>query len=175
MLPVVQASAAKIGITFTVRSVNGAYPVIQTTSKNVPISNRPRWGKDYADPSTFIDPLFDGANIIPTGNTNYSLVGLTPAQAESARRQGNRQQRAEHRQAGRQVRRRTSATRGVTLLRGHRQGADDGRSCRGSRTCGRRQVTILGPNVDEVELRPVRRTHRARARRGEVVESEELT
>ena len=42
----------------------GAYPVIQTTSKNIPISTRPRWGKDYADPSTFIDPLFVGANII---------------------------------------------------------------------------------------------------------------
>lgn len=79
-LPVVQAGAAKLGITFTVRSVNGAYPVIQTPSKNVPISNRPRWFKDYADASTFIDPLFN--NIIDSGNTNYSLVGLTPSQAE---------------------------------------------------------------------------------------------
>ena len=82
ILPAVQASAKKIGITFTVRTINGAYPVIQTTSKNIPISTRPRWGKDYADPSTFIDPLFYGGNIIPTGNTNYSLVGLTPSQAE---------------------------------------------------------------------------------------------
>jgi peptide/nickel transport system substrate-binding protein len=80
-LPVIQAGAAKIGITFTVRTVNGAYPVIQTTSKNIPISNRPRWFKDYADPSTFIDPLFYGGNIIPTGNTNYSLVGIKPSQA----------------------------------------------------------------------------------------------
>ena len=39
-LPIVQAGAAKLGITFTVRKVNGAYPVIQTTSRNVPISNR---------------------------------------------------------------------------------------------------------------------------------------
>ena len=80
ILPVVQASAKKIGITFTVRTVNGAYPVIQTVSKNIPISTRPRWGKDYADPSTFIDPLFN--TIIPTGNTNYSLVGLTTQQAQ---------------------------------------------------------------------------------------------
>jgi peptide/nickel transport system substrate-binding protein len=82
ILPAVQASAKKIGITFTVRTVNGAYPVIQTTSKNIPITTRPRWGKDYADPSTFIDPLFYGGNIIPSGNTNYALVGLTPSQAE---------------------------------------------------------------------------------------------
>jgi len=88
-LPVVQAGARKLGITFTVRSVNGAYPVIQTTSRNVPISNRPRWFKDYADPSTFIDPLFVGANIIPTGNTNYALVGLKPGQAGSLGVKGN--------------------------------------------------------------------------------------
>ena len=56
--------------------------MIQTPSKNIPISTRPRWGKDYADPSTFIDPLFNGANIIPSGNTNYALVGLTPTQAK---------------------------------------------------------------------------------------------
>jgi peptide/nickel transport system substrate-binding protein len=81
LLPPIQAAARKIGITFTVRTVNGAYPVIQTTAKNVPISQRPRWFKDYADPSTFIDPLFYGGNIIASGNTNYSLVGLKPGQA----------------------------------------------------------------------------------------------
>jgi peptide/nickel transport system substrate-binding protein len=81
MLPVIQSSAKKIGITFTVRSVNAAYPVIQTPSRNIPISARPRWGKDYADPVTFFEPLFYGKNIIPSGNTNYSLVGLTQQQA----------------------------------------------------------------------------------------------
>jgi peptide/nickel transport system substrate-binding protein len=89
MVPVVQASAAKIGITFTVRSVNGAYPVIQTTSRNIPISQRPRWLKDYADPSTFIDPLMRGTSIIPTGNTNYALVGLKPNQAARLGIKGN--------------------------------------------------------------------------------------
>jgi peptide/nickel transport system substrate-binding protein len=88
-LPVIQAAARKLGITFTPRSVNGAYPVIQTTARNVPISNRPRWFKDYADPSTFIDPLFVGANIIPTGNTNYALVGLKSSQAGALGVKGN--------------------------------------------------------------------------------------
>jgi peptide/nickel transport system substrate-binding protein len=83
MLPTIQANAAKIGITFAVRSVNGAYPVIQTTSKNIPISTRPRWFKDYADPSTFVDPLFKGTSIIPSGNTNYALVGVKPSQVKS--------------------------------------------------------------------------------------------
>lgn len=79
MIPVIQADAKKIGITFTVRQINGAYTTIQTTSKNVPISERPGWGKDYADASTFFAELFDGGAIIPEGNTNYSLVGVTPA------------------------------------------------------------------------------------------------
>jgi peptide/nickel transport system substrate-binding protein len=82
MVPVIQASAAKIGLTFKVRPVNGAYPVIQTPSKNVPTSERPGWGKDYADASTFFNALFASTSIIPSGNTNYSLVGLTPAIAK---------------------------------------------------------------------------------------------
>ena len=88
ILPAIQASAAKIGITFTVRTVTGAYPTIQTVANNIPISTRPRWGKDYADASTFIDPLFVGANIQPVGNRNYALVGLTPTQAKQMRVKG---------------------------------------------------------------------------------------
>jgi peptide/nickel transport system substrate-binding protein len=89
MVPVIQADAAKIGITFKVRSVNGAYPVIQTPSKNVPISERPGWGKDYADASTFFNALFASSSILPSGNTNYSLVGLTPAMAKKVGAKGN--------------------------------------------------------------------------------------
>jgi peptide/nickel transport system substrate-binding protein len=79
MIPIIQADAAKIGITFTVRQINGAYTTLQTTSKNIPFSERPGWGKDYADASTFFDALFASTSIIPAGNTNYSLVGLTEA------------------------------------------------------------------------------------------------
>jgi peptide/nickel transport system substrate-binding protein len=81
MIPILQADAAKIGVTFKVRSINGAYTTIQTPSKNVPFSERPSWGKDYADPFTFFGELFDGRAIIKSGNTNYSLVGLTAAKA----------------------------------------------------------------------------------------------
>jgi peptide/nickel transport system substrate-binding protein len=79
LIPIIIADAKKIGISFTVRQINGAYTTIQTTSKNIPFSERPGWGKDYADPSTFFAELFDGKAIIPQGNTNYSLVGITPA------------------------------------------------------------------------------------------------
>jgi len=79
LVPVLEADAKKIGITFKVHTINGAYPTLQTPSKNVAISERPGWGKDYADALTFFSPLFDGRTIIPNGNTNYSLVGITPA------------------------------------------------------------------------------------------------
>jgi peptide/nickel transport system substrate-binding protein len=88
MIPVIESDTAKIGITLKVRSVNGAYPVIQTPSKNVPISERPGWGKDYADASTFFNALFASDAILPSGNTNYSLVGLTPAIAKKVHASG---------------------------------------------------------------------------------------
>jgi peptide/nickel transport system substrate-binding protein len=89
MLPVIQADARKIGITFKVHTINGAYPALQTPSKNIPLGERPGWGKDYADPLTFFTPLFDGRTIIPTGNTNYSLVGITPTQCAKLKVKGN--------------------------------------------------------------------------------------
>jgi peptide/nickel transport system substrate-binding protein len=89
MVATIQQDAKKIGITFKVRQINGAYPTIQTPSNNVPISERPGWGKDYADALTFFTPLFDGRTIIPNGNTNYSLIGITPAQCKTLKIKGN--------------------------------------------------------------------------------------
>jgi peptide/nickel transport system substrate-binding protein len=78
MIPVIQHDTAQLGITWKIRSINGAYTTIQTTNKNIPFSERPGWGKDYADPYTFFGELFDSRALIPSGNTNYSLVGITP-------------------------------------------------------------------------------------------------
>jgi peptide/nickel transport system substrate-binding protein len=79
MVPTIQAGASKIGITLKVRTVAHAYPVIQTTSNNIPFEDRSGWGKDYPDPLTFFNALFTSAALIPQGNTNYALVGITPA------------------------------------------------------------------------------------------------
>ncbi len=89
MIPIIEANAAKIGITLKVHSINGAYTTIQTPSKNIPFSERPSWGKDYADPYTFFAELFDSGAIIKSGNTNYSLVGLTPEIAKKVGATGN--------------------------------------------------------------------------------------
>jgi ABC-type transport system substrate-binding protein len=82
MIPVIEESLKKIGITIDDKAVTDAYTPIQTVKKQVPISPRPGWGKDYADPFTFIGPLFDSASILCEGNSNYSLVGFTEAQAK---------------------------------------------------------------------------------------------
>ncbi|MDX6453772.1 MAG: peptide/nickel transport system substrate-binding protein [Gaiellaceae bacterium] len=89
MVPLLQADAAKIGLTLTVRSINGAYTTIQTPAKNIPMSERPSWGKDFADPGTFFSLLFHSKAIIKEGNTNYSLVGITPAIAAKVGATGN--------------------------------------------------------------------------------------
>jgi peptide/nickel transport system substrate-binding protein len=88
-LAVVQADAKELGITFHVLTVDGAFPTLQTTAKNIAIATFPGWFKDYADPFTFFGPLFDGRTIIPTGNVNYSLVGLQPSQAKKLGLTGN--------------------------------------------------------------------------------------
>jgi peptide/nickel transport system substrate-binding protein len=80
--PVVASSLAKIGIQVKPRELatSAAYATIQTVKNNIPIGLNASWGKDYADPYSFA-VLFDGRSIIATGNTNYSLVGITADQA----------------------------------------------------------------------------------------------
>jgi peptide/nickel transport system substrate-binding protein len=36
------------------------------------------WYRDFADAETVIDPLFNGANILPTGNNNVAQLNITP-------------------------------------------------------------------------------------------------
>jgi len=69
--------------------LNGSAAIRPNVSNNIPISERPGWGKDYADALTFFTPLFDGRTLIPNGNTNYSLLGITPAKCASLKIKGN--------------------------------------------------------------------------------------
>ena len=80
--PTVVSSLAKIGIRVKPRELatSAAYTTIQTVKNNIPIALNAGWGKDYADPYSFA-VLFASSSIIATGNTNYSLVGLTSKQA----------------------------------------------------------------------------------------------
>ncbi|MGH2739376.1 MAG: ABC transporter substrate-binding protein [Actinomycetota bacterium] len=77
MVPVIESSFDKIGITINTREFEDAYTPIQTVAENIPIGSRTGWGKDYADASTFA-VLWDSRSIVPTNNINNALVGLTP-------------------------------------------------------------------------------------------------
>lgn len=81
---VVSSSLAKIGIKVKPRELasSAAYTTIQTVKNKIPIALNAGWGKDFADAVSFVLPLFDGRSIIATGNTNYPLLGLTPAKAQ---------------------------------------------------------------------------------------------
>ena len=137
--------------------------MIQTASNNIPISTRPRWFKDYADLSTFIDPLFDGANIHPTGNRNYALVGLTTSQAEQLGVKGTTTTSSEHRQGCQQRALRKSATHASPATR--RRPRADGADRAVDPVHVGEQVNIIGLEGRKLDLRPVVGLCRTRARR----------
>jgi peptide/nickel transport system substrate-binding protein len=80
--PIIEASVEKIGLSLTTRELADFYTPWQTMNKTPPIGSGAGWGKDYADALTFAGTLFDSTSILPTGNTNVPLVGLTPALAQ---------------------------------------------------------------------------------------------
>jgi peptide/nickel transport system substrate-binding protein len=80
-VPVIQQSAERIGVRFEVRSVANPFPAAGTPARNIALLQPVGWARDYPDGFSYFQPLFDGRTIIPSGNTNYSLVGITPARA----------------------------------------------------------------------------------------------
>ena len=62
-------SAAKIGVQLETREASRS--AVQTRparpSRKIPTSSGTGWGKDYADPGTFM-VLYDGRNILAEGN-----------------------------------------------------------------------------------------------------------
>jgi hypothetical protein len=84
-----EASMKKIGITLKTRILKDPYTPLQTPRFNLAFSSQHGWGKDYADATTFYGPLFDGRNIIARNNTNYSLLGITPAIAKKVGAKGS--------------------------------------------------------------------------------------
>jgi peptide/nickel transport system substrate-binding protein len=80
--PIIQQGLAKLGITLKPRELapGTVFTTFQTVANKIPMVHS-GWAKDYADPVTFAVPLFGGSSIIPVGNTNHALVGLTPDKA----------------------------------------------------------------------------------------------
>jgi hypothetical protein len=82
MVKSIRAAARRLGIRLRVRSMDGSFNFFGTPANNVAMTESAGWGKDYADPITYFQPLFDSSSILPRGNFNFSLVGLTPAIAK---------------------------------------------------------------------------------------------
>jgi peptide/nickel transport system substrate-binding protein len=81
-LPVLEQNLKSIGLTLKDQVLKDAYTPIGEPRKNIPFSTRPGWGKDFSDPYAFFGANFDGRGIIPEGNTDRGLVGITGAQAK---------------------------------------------------------------------------------------------
>jgi len=81
--PAITASLAKIGIQLKTTEVQSFYGKAGVPKNEVQFTSGAGWGKDYADAKTFFGALFLGSAILPEGNVNLSLVGLTPAIATS--------------------------------------------------------------------------------------------
>jgi peptide/nickel transport system substrate-binding protein len=83
MSPIIEQSAAQIGIEIETREASrtAVNNTSNTTARRIPFSSGNGWGKDFADPSTFF-AIYDGRNIIPVGNTAFSLTGVTKAQEQ---------------------------------------------------------------------------------------------
>jgi peptide/nickel transport system substrate-binding protein len=80
---VLQQDAAKIGITLTVRSINGPYPVLQTVRKQIPLADFTGLATGEPDPFGMLEPGFDSRSIIPVGNFDWSLIGVKPAECKA--------------------------------------------------------------------------------------------
>jgi peptide/nickel transport system substrate-binding protein len=81
--PAITASMAKIGIQLKTTEVQSFYGKAGVPKNQVQFTEGAGWGKDYADAKTFFGALFLGSAILPEGNVNLSLVGLTPDIAKS--------------------------------------------------------------------------------------------
>ena len=166
-LPVLEQSLKGIGITLKDQVLKDAYTPIGEPRKNIPFSTRPGWGKDYSDPYAFFGANFDGRGLIPEGNTNRGLVGITGATGQEARRQGQRERHPERQQGPRRMPA-DPRREALHLLRGARQEALHGRRSVGAVAVGR----LRQPDLEErhaVGLRPVPRDDRIRPRGGQVI------
>jgi peptide/nickel transport system substrate-binding protein len=77
--PLVIAGAAKLGVQVVSGGRRGLRPDVPANEQPLTISYS--WYQRYADPADLVDPALMRHGILPRGNVNLSLVGITPAQA----------------------------------------------------------------------------------------------
>lgn len=82
MTPIIREAAAAIGIDLAVREPppDTAAALALTPSRGIGLAANMGFGKDFPDPSSFMN-LFSSRTIVPRGNLNTALVGITEEQA----------------------------------------------------------------------------------------------
>jgi peptide/nickel transport system substrate-binding protein len=81
----IQSQLEKVGVKLNYRQVQ--HPTMLSKFCNVPkaavaICPNLGWGKDFLDSQSMIDPIFNGKNIVPAGNTNWSQLDDPELNAE---------------------------------------------------------------------------------------------
>ena len=79
----VQSQLAQIGIKLTFREVPHATMLSKfcgVPKAAVAICPTLGWGKDFFDSQSMIDPVFNGKNIVPSGNANIAQANDPDAQ-----------------------------------------------------------------------------------------------
>ncbi len=73
----VQSQLAKLGFKFNYRQVSRPTTFSKfcgSPKAKVAVCPNGGWGKDFFDPQSLLDPVFNGKNIVPVGNVNWSAV-----------------------------------------------------------------------------------------------------
>jgi peptide/nickel transport system substrate-binding protein len=81
-----QASMKKVGVNVKVKAVDpGVFYTTAGDAANCPEFVVAAWGPDWPAASTVIPPLFDGRQIVPQGNQNFSQLNVPEINAEMDR------------------------------------------------------------------------------------------
>lgn len=83
MAPLIEQSFDKIGITLKTTQIQKYYATIQVPTQTPALASGGGWGKDYADASTFFEPLLTSAVITKDATQNAAFLGITPALAQT--------------------------------------------------------------------------------------------
>ena len=84
---VAQAQFEKLGFKVDLRLVSPqtVYPLCSTPAKRIAVCAAGSWIKDFNDPEAMLRPLFEGAAILPQGNTNWSQLRVPAIDAAMRR------------------------------------------------------------------------------------------
>lgn len=77
MAPIIDNNLKQLGITVKTLGYENFYKTVQVPSNTPAIGSGAGWGKDYADASTFFEPLLSSDAITKDATQNFAFLGIT--------------------------------------------------------------------------------------------------